>query len=45
LPKRKEAAKPMDDKEREHFPFFWGIVVVILGVTGLFLWHWYSTAP
>jgi hypothetical protein len=35
----------MDDKEQEHFPLFWGSVVIMLGVTALFLWHWYSTAP
>jgi hypothetical protein len=35
----------MDDKEQEHFMFLWGTVVIVLGITALLLWHWYSTAP
>lgn len=31
--------------DKESFRFLWGTVVVVLGVTALFLWHWYSTAP
>jgi hypothetical protein len=35
----------MDDKEQEHFMFLWGAVALVVGVTALLLWHWYSTAP
>lgn len=31
----------MDGKEA--FRFLWGMVVVVLVVTGLLLWHWYVT--
>jgi hypothetical protein len=38
----------MDDRLPEHKmeqrdPALWGVVVLIVGITALFLWHWYAS--